>query len=124
MKIFNSGTDTTEILIGTSISVLRMNAQLQNLFLSTDVINTDVLVGNDFQIYPVPAKNEIYLNIQNNNILNCSYDLMDINGQIIKSNMQIKNQVEEIDLTGLKSGMYLIGLKTNNSYNIKKFIKE
>ena len=81
----------------------------------------EITFGNKFTLR---ASVVYFLNILNNNFLNCSYDLININGQIVKSNLQIQNQGEKIDLTDLESGLYLLRLKNNNSYSIKKFIKE
>lgn len=125
LKIFNSVSGDTEILVGTNVSVLRLNADLESFFLSTHSVNINFSTNNDFQIYPVPAKNEVFVSLSNNNnVLNARYDLIDISGQMIKNNVQIKNQIEEIDLTGLKPGLYLVRLKVNDLYTIKKFIKD
>lgn len=124
LKIIDLQSDPAEILIGTAISVLRMNAKLQGSVLNTNSINQNISVNNDFQTYPNPAKNEIFLKKINNNILNYSFDLISSNGQIIKRNVQAQNQVEKIDLTGLPAGLYLFRLSSNNSHYLKKIIKE
>jgi hypothetical protein len=124
LKIIDLRSDPAEILIGTPISVIRMNVKLQSSVLSTSTFNSDVLVNNDFQIYPNPTKNEIFLKKINSSILNYSFDLISSNGSIIKSNIQASNQVEKIDLKGLSSGLYLLRLNINNTYYLEKIIKE
>lgn len=124
LKVFDSLNNDIEVLIGTKTSVLRMNPEIESFLLSTNLEPSNVSIKNDFQIYPVPAKDVISLKLPGQDILNCFYDILDINGRIIKSNIPIKNQQEEVDLTGLNSGFYFMRLKTNSSNSIKKFIIE
>ena len=77
-----------------------------------------------FQIYPIPAKNELFINKVSSDIINYSFELISSNGQVVNSNKQVLKQVEKIDLIGLKSGIYLLRLNINNSCYLKKIIKE
>lgn len=124
LKIIDFQSDPAEILVGTPISVLRMNAKLTGTVLNTKSINSDVAINKSLQMYPNPAKNEIFLKKLDDTIVHYSFDLISSNGQFIKRNVQATNPVEKIDVTGLSPGIYLLRLNINDAYYLKKIIKE
>lgn len=75
---------------------------------------------SDVKLFPNPTKNKITIcYTSNENIL--SYNIYDISGQKNQSGTYIKN---EIDVSKLKSGLYIIELEFENSREIKKIIIE
>ena len=72
-------------------------------------------------LYPNPANSK--LNVQS---------LKDIKGEIIVSDMlgkeklhsRINGQKEEMDITGLNSGMYILTIQGNGYTSVQKFVKE
>lgn len=72
-------------------------------------------------IYPNPVKNNLQLSVSDKNLLDNSYQIIDINGRII-SEGDIKNDVNEINVSNLSKGMYFLKIKNLNI--TKKFIKE
>ncbi|WP_312768785.1 FG-GAP-like repeat-containing protein [Epilithonimonas sp.] len=123
LKIYDTGTDFTEILFGTGTSIIRLNPNLANLGLATVDVKSDV-IANNFSLYPVPAKDELFIDLQNSNLSNYSYEIINTNGQIVKSKTKAQNLREKIDVSYLPSGLYIVRLKSNNLYFSKKFIKE
>lgn len=123
LKIYDTGTDLTEILFGTGNSIIRLNPNLTNLGLSTVDVKSDV-IANNFSLYPVPAKDELFIDLQNSNLSNYSYEIINMNGQIVKSKTKVEKIRQKIDVSYLPSGLYIIRLKSNNSYSSRKFIKE
>lgn len=123
LKIYENETDFTEILFGTGTSIIRLNPNLTNLGLNTVDVKSDVISKN-FNLYPVPAKNELFIDLLNDDLSNYSYDIINMNGQVVTSKAKVKNRKEKIDLSHLPSGLYIVRLKSNNSYFSRKFIKE
>ncbi len=121
LKIYDTGTDVTEILFGTGNSIIRLNPNLANLGLATIDVKSIV---NNLSIYPVPAKDELFINFQNFDFTKFSYDIINTNGQIVKSQSKMVKLGEKIDVSFLPSGLYIINVKGNNLNFSKKFIKE
>lgn len=123
LKIYDSNTDLTEILFGTNTSIIRLNPNLTNLGLSTNDTNSNAS-SDSFKLYPVPAKDEIFIDLLKNYTSGSTYEIININGQIVKSKTKIRNLREKINLSKLPSGIYMVRLQSGNSYFSKKFIKE
>lgn len=77
--------------------------------------------NNAISIYPNPAKNKLQVSLLDKNLLNNSYQIIDLNGRII-SEGRIKNDISEINVSDLSKGMYF--LKIINMNITKKFIKD
>jgi hypothetical protein len=59
-------------------------------------------------VYPNPTASKLILHIGESNLKNMSYQLMSINGAVLKQN-QINNlAAEQIDMSALPSGTYLL----------------
>jgi hypothetical protein len=123
LKIFDTGTDVTEILFGTGTSIIRLNPNLSNLGLSTTDIKSNI-IASPFNLYPVPSKNELFIDLLNADPSNSYYEIINTTGQIVKSKTKVQNLREKIDLTNLPAGLYFVRLKVKNTYYSKKFIKE
>ncbi|MBL0013013.1 MAG: T9SS type A sorting domain-containing protein [Flavobacterium sp.] len=95
----------------------------KNIPQSVNCPNLDImsieLLDDSFSIYPNPTKD--FLNINNSKKIQISkiiiYDLL---GQIIS----IKNIYENVNIQGLKSGMYIIEILSEGISKKIKFIKE
>jgi hypothetical protein len=78
-------------------------------------INISETSDNFFTVYPNPASNLISLNENYENI-----EIIDLNGLIVKS---VDFQTQNIDISNLISGTYIIRLKNENEIKTSKFIK-
>jgi glucuronoarabinoxylan endo-1,4-beta-xylanase len=78
--------------------------------------NSDVLV------YPVPAKNELFIELKNSTVGIC--DLYDAQGRIIK-HIKLASENEILDISGYPAGNYIVRIITDNSIDFRKvsFIK-
>ncbi len=72
-------------------------------------------------IYPNPAINEIQITFNSEVIHVTSYQIIDINGKIIK---QGKLETRSIDISKLNKGLYLIRLNINDKIYCKKIVIE
>ncbi|HTO16848.1 MAG TPA: T9SS type A sorting domain-containing protein [Edaphocola sp.] len=76
--------------------------------------------SNDIQLFPNPAQH--YIKIKGVGIGNLTYEIININGTIIK-NETIKNG-QDIDVSMLSKGLYICTVRYNNKKCMKFFIKE
>ncbi|MBT5932987.1 MAG: T9SS type A sorting domain-containing protein, partial [Flavobacteriales bacterium] len=92
--------------------------------------NTD-LCGNiglleqmesNFSVFPIPAKNEIYAQINGLNIK--SYRLINSSGQILINESSLDSPVVMIDSSTLSSGTYILMVITDKGTLEKKVIIE
>ncbi len=75
---------------------------------------------NNFKIYPNPANN--YFVIENTTAEVSTYEILDIKGQqLSKGNVE---SLKPIDISKLQSGLYFITVKTENSSQTYKMIKQ
>jgi hypothetical protein len=81
--------------------------------------NKDFELQTGISLYPNPAKNTIYINGQVAKLT--TIDVYSLTGKHI---MNIKNNLKEIDVSGLQSGIYFVKLNTKNLTTTKKVIIE
>lgn len=76
-----------------------------------------------FEVYPNPSKEYIQVISDANRSLN--YQISDLNGkEIINGSLKIGFNKKTIDISNLKSGIYLISLISNDGISSQKFIKQ
>ncbi len=80
----------------------------------------DNIISDKFSIYPNPSEEIVYFNIPDKKIHKLT--ISDINGKQIIQEIGI-HQKETIDLSGLKSGVYIINIQTDEEIFISKIIK-
>ena len=89
--------------------------------LNTTSIEKNAVSEQDILIYPNPAQD--YLKIQNQQNYIFNYELVNINGQILKKGT-IENKELTINISDLKPGSYLFKLNRNkNVLQIQKVLK-
>jgi cyanophycinase-like exopeptidase len=84
---------------------------------STCVLKVNEFSNNEFQIYPIPFKNEIFIEKFEGNI-----KIIDLNGKIILEKHLSKQG--NINTRNLQSGVYAISLESNGKVIVRKIIKE
>lgn len=79
-----------------------------------------------FQLIPNPAENFIYLTlITEDNITDYEIDIFNSYGNFIKSKkIKYSSGKDYIDISKLNQGMYVVRLKSKDSFGISKFIKK
>jgi len=116
---------TATAVAGGMFSIQRKNITSFSPFAIFDQGTTgisEVVVNNQFTIYPNPASNVVY--IQNNSGLQgqINADVINILGQVVESYI-ITNSNSEISLSGLNPGDYFIKLYNDKSSVVKKVVK-
>jgi hypothetical protein len=71
-------------------------------------------------LYPNPALNELFMEIDDLAITKIS--IFDYSGQLIKS--IVNNTNNQIDISGLKQGMYILKVSTENGISTNRFVKQ
>ncbi len=72
-------------------------------------------------VYPNPAEGFVKVNIAD--IAGASVRIYDVKGVVVKS-MKVNSNYTEIDITNLKSGMYIMKVITDNASTQKRFVKK
>ncbi|MFA9392587.1 MAG: T9SS type A sorting domain-containing protein [Prolixibacteraceae bacterium] len=70
-------------------------------------------------VYPMPAGNS--LNIKGVVASNSTYEIVSLSGQVLISSQLTENR--QVDISSLKSGLYVIKMMSNNQLMSQKFIK-
>lgn len=90
--------------------------------ITLDVDNATYAGGNElienFKVYPNPTSDKLYLETPTNGVVM----IYDLNGKIVL-NKNIENLKNEIDLSGLVSGAYLLKFDSNGSIKAFQIIK-
>jgi len=87
------------------------------------------VMGNTFvyDIHPNPAQNTIFLNVTSGIEKEVSYAVYNYSGtKVLGKSLGIRQRVigEEIDLSGLSGGLYLLRVSSGSDFLNKQFIKE
>lgn len=81
-------------------------------------LNVTDLQKRNFQVYPNPASGHIYVNTYNTDV--CEWSLTDLSGKLI--NKGTIQETEKIDVSMLKSGIYLLKVDGKNFNDIRKIL--
>lgn len=82
-------------------------------------------LDNAFSIFPNPTESTTQLSFSEH-LANARYEVFDVSGKLVKSKnigMASAGSTWEIDLSSVKSGVYLIKVISDESYSIKKLVK-
>ncbi|PTX62846.1 putative secreted protein (Por secretion system target) [Kordia periserrulae] len=92
-----------------------------NLGMHTQTLSTTTFEAENFQVYPNPTNGGfIYINTKNN-VEVSAVTIFDIAGRQVISQNNVSNQ---INVSGLQQGMYLLQLQIGNQTVTKKLIKQ
>lgn len=80
----------------------------------------EVIETNDVFVFPVPASNELKVAVNNSMIKN--YELIDIHGRTVYTAKDVNKQHATLNVSGLKTGTYLIKINTANGLVTKRVI--
>ncbi len=83
----------------------------------------ELLKQNDFYLFPNPTSETITIKANTEGVSKVNYELFDVLGKSI-----LKNEAHDLDnftinVSNFKPGIYFLRLQVNNSYIIKKFVK-
>lgn len=92
-------------------------------------LSTGIESENNFikelNIYPIPTQDKLMISLLLNETRDVQLDVVDINGRIILSKNLILESGEtkqELNISNLANGTYLLNVSTNDSKDSKKFI--
>lgn len=78
----------------------------------------------DFMVYPNPATNRITIEwFGSEPPLNVYYELFDMKGHLVYISEQNGSHFHNLELSGLRPGIYILKVLNNNKVSIKKIIK-
>ena len=102
-----------------------LNFQHNTNFTDINWITTSVSEPENMslKIYPNPASDRLFVEINEISELNSQLSIFDINGKIKNQEIKRYNNRFEIDIRNLNRGIYFVSLRTNDKQKILKFIK-
>ncbi len=92
--------------------------------LGTNAVNVDggISLERGLSVYPNPARSSLSIGLRD--IANAvSITIMDTKGVIVRS-LSMNAGIQEIDITGLSKGIYIINASNDNESITRRFIKE
>jgi len=75
---------------------------------------------NKYQLYPNPAKDQVYINSGSNSKVIKHYTIINSAGQSVKSDKLLLNEV--LDISGFKNGVYYLNIYNNEKVHTCKLI--
>jgi hypothetical protein len=85
-------------------------------------ISTEQISESNYEIYPNPVKDMLFVNLESN--FDNTIEIISTDGRIIYKNYQSGNQTLNIDVSSFKSGLYIVRMQSENGVNVKKIIIE
>jgi hypothetical protein len=76
------------------------------------------------RLYPTVVSESIYIQIQSPQTQSAEVSVFDLNGRLVFESSIKVNQAELIDLSSLKTGMYLVELKTAVQRQLHRIVKQ
>ncbi len=73
-------------------------------------------------LYPVPAQNVITIDFSKSTQEYSSYEIINLQGQVIQKNNLNKGEIVNLDITQLSTGLYIINFRSNKTLVSKKMI--
>jgi len=89
--------------------------------LEFETLSTDNTSDSKFQIYPNPAKNEIFVDWKSQD---AAYSIYDAKGSMISSKGKLATGKNKIDVSKLPAGLYLIEISGSGKIVRSKFLKK
>ncbi|MFD2727368.1 SBBP repeat-containing protein [Hyunsoonleella rubra] len=124
----NSVTPDSDFSGTISISITVNDGELdsEEFVIPIEVVETlgidDLLNKDQFDFYPNPASNLINLIFDQQS--QCQINIFSIKGDLVHSSIIGKISEKSIDITHLKTGVYLLTITTDSKYEIMKMIKK
>jgi PKD repeat protein len=82
------------------------------------------LLSQDILVYPVPAKDQVYVSVLNPDIKNLSVQLLDVSGRTVNCNLTPISAGYVIDVQQLTRGMYFLRIQTGSDISTRKIVIE
>jgi hypothetical protein len=120
VKSYKNWTKTTCSAFAVSTSV-----QCNKSLMVTDQPKTTVAPEIVISVYPNPANDKVFVNLNTSSVSADDVFLFDIPGKQYPVNpVKISDQLIEIDLSAIKSGMYFLRIKTPDELKVFRIIRQ
>lgn len=90
---------------------------------STSGMNRSLSDNIGLKVFPVPTKNSLTIQFENNKHSNFEIELFDLNGKLLSSQSSTENTIV-IERNNLINGLYILKVKSAQGENFKKIIFE
>ena len=87
-------------------------------YIEGEGVESIVELGSSFNVYPNPAKNQIFVETEMNIEEISVYDTF---GRLMTT---VNGQQKTVDVSELNNGVYFVRIKSNNEVITRQFVKE
>ena len=98
------------------------HALLVDNFVVTQTLKNNEFLASKLNVYPNPAKTVITISNDVNAVIN-SIEVVDLNGRLVKT-QKIDATSGQVSVSDLSTGIYLMKIKTDQGFAVKKVVKE
>lgn len=95
------------------------SSKLVRLIGGNDLLDSDLFEKESFNFYPNPAQDIVYINTTNNNLVD-SVEIYNLQGKLLIN----AEKTNSISISSLKTGVYIMKIKSNNLIESKRIIKQ
>jgi len=120
VKSYKNWTKTTSSAYAVSTSV-QCNKSLMVTDQPKNTVEPEIVIS----VYPNPASDKVFVNLNTSSVSADDVFLFDIPGKQYPVNpVKISDQLIEIDLSAIKSGMYFLRIKTPDELKVFRIIRQ
>jgi type IX secretion system substrate protein len=114
--------DTISIVDSSGVTIDTLNFQVTGICTGYVSDTTSFFFDNEVKVYPTLVNEKIW--IEFNSVIPFDVQIFSLEGKIIKNIKLSGNTRNEISISGLKGGMYLLKIIAGEEYYISKIIKK
>lgn len=96
---------------------------IDNLATEANFVGISEVSNGNFQLYPNPATDQLYLSANNEINFPVSYSISDINGKKLFSEVEVQDFSQPISIASLSDGYYFLTITSGNEISYCRFIK-
>ncbi|RLJ62602.1 putative secreted protein (Por secretion system target) [Lacinutrix venerupis] len=123
-KLYTNNSDGNQIIVVDQTNVLGTwtnTTRDRRTYPNCQTLNAEDVVFSSLEVYPNPVQNQLIIEIEGNTT--GVIRICDVNGRKIFT-QNILNRINKVDVSTLKTGMYLLQITKDNKTSTKKIIKQ
>ncbi|MGB1211334.1 MAG: T9SS type A sorting domain-containing protein, partial [Lacinutrix venerupis] len=123
-KLYTNNSDGNQIIVVDQTNVLGTwtnTTRDRRTYPNCQTLNAEDVVFSSLEVYPNPVQNQLIIEIEGNTA--GVLTICDVNGRKIFT-QNILNRINKVDVSTLKTGMYLLQITKDNKTSTKKIIKQ
>jgi hypothetical protein len=124
----NDANTVKQYLGGTTPNTLGAYYYIDDVYVGETPLGVNELKSESlkFEVYPNPASYSITIEFKNKNVSDYTFEILNVLGQVRKTNAELKGATAIINFEDLATGIYFIKAinRINGLVSVRKFVKE